>query len=84
MRNTYDLLLRVFIRRQQIHGLHMAKVDVMAEQEDEQQLTHIFLLLIAVERLVAFEFTSNIRQLLVHTLHFRLFAFACAMSNPSE
>lgn len=55
----------------------MAEVDVVAEEEDEQQLANIFLLLIAVECLVAFELTSNIRQLLVHALHFRLFAFAC-------
>lgn len=55
----------------------MAEVNVVAEQEDEQQLTHIFLLLITVERLIAFEFTPNVRQFLVHTLHFRLFTFAC-------
>lgn len=55
----------------------MAEVDVMTQEKNEQQLAHIFLLLIAVERLVAFEFTSNVRQLLVHALYFRLFAFAC-------
>lgn len=57
----------------------MTKVDVMAQQEDEQQLADVFLLLIAVEGLVAFEFTSNVRELLVHALHFRLFALACMM-----
>lgn len=54
----------------------MSKVDVVTQQEDEQQLADIFLLLIAVESLVAFELTSNVRQLLIHTLHLRLFAFA--------
>lgn len=54
----------------------MAEVNVVAKQEDEQQLTHVFLLLITVKCFVAFEFTSNVRQLLVHTFHFRFFAFA--------
>lgn len=56
----------------------MAEVDVVAKEEDEQQLADIFLLLVTIESFIAFEFTSDVRQLLVHALHFRLFAFACS------
>lgn len=55
----------------------MAKVDVVTKEENKQQLTHIFLLLITVEGFVAFKFAPNVRQLLVHSFHFRLFTFAC-------
>jgi hypothetical protein len=59
----------------------VTEVDVVAQQKDEQQLADIFLLLVAVERLVAFELTSNVRELLVHALDFRLFALACIASD---
>lgn len=55
----------------------MAKIDVMPKQKDEQQFAYIFLLLIAVQRFITFEFASNIGQLLVDTLDFSLFTFAC-------
>lgn len=58
----------------------MAKIDVMPKQKDEQQFAYIFLLLIAVQRFVTFEFASDVGQLLVDTLDFSLFAFAyCEM-----
>lgn len=54
----------------------MAKVYVMAEQEDEQQLAHVLLLLVAVQRLVPLEFTADVGQLFVDPLDFRLLALA--------
>ena len=49
---TYDLLLSVLVGGEQVDGLHLAEVDVVAEEEDEEQLAHILLLLVAVQRLV--------------------------------
>jgi len=57
----------------------VAKVDVMAEEKDEQQLANIFLLLIAVEGFVSFEFAPYIGQLLVYAFNLRLFAFTCGL-----
>ena len=54
----------------------MAKVDVMSQQEDEEQLADIFLLLVAIKRLVALELATNVGQLLVDTLDLGLFALA--------
>ena len=45
---THDLFLGVLVRRKQVHGLDVAEVDVVAEQEDEEQLANVLLLLIAV------------------------------------
>ena len=70
------MFLRVFVGGQQIDRLHVAEIDVMAEQKDEQQLAHVLLLLVAVQRFVPFEFAPNVGQLLVDALDFRLFAFA--------
>jgi hypothetical protein len=50
---TYNLLLGVLIRRQQIDRFHVPKINVMTKQEYKQQLANIFLLLIAVQRFVA-------------------------------
>ena len=33
---TYNLLFRVLVGAEQINGLHVAKVDIMAEQKYEQ------------------------------------------------
>ena len=49
---TYDLLLSVLVGGEQVDGLHLAEVDVVAEEEDEEQLAHILLLLVPVQRLV--------------------------------
>lgn len=73
---THNLFLRVFVGGQQIDGLHVAKVNVMSEQEDEQQLAHVLLLLVAIQRFVALEFTANVGQLFVDSLYLRLLAFA--------
>ena len=49
---TYDLFLGVLVGAEQIDGLHVPEVDVVAEQKDEQQLADILLLLVAIQRLV--------------------------------
>ena len=49
------MFLGVLVRRQQVDGLDVAEVDVVAEQEDEEELAHVLLLLVAVQRLVALE-----------------------------
>lgn len=73
---THNLFLRVFVGGEQIDRLHVAKVDVMAEQEDEEQLAHVFLLLVAVQCLVPLELAADVGQLLVDALDFGLFTFA--------
>lgn len=52
--NTHDLLLRVSVGAQQVHGLHVPKVNVMAQQKDEEQLADVFFFTIAIESLVAY------------------------------
>lgn len=54
----------------------MAKVNVMAQQEDEEQLAHILLLLVAIQRLVSLELGADIGKLLVDALNFCLLALA--------
>lgn len=54
----------------------MAKVYVMSEQEDEEQLAHVLLLLVAVQGLVPLEFAADVGQLFVDPLDFRLLALA--------
>ena len=44
--------LGVLVGGEQVDGLHLAEVDVVAEEEDEEQLAHILLLLVPVQRLV--------------------------------
>ena len=56
---THDLFLGVLVRRKQVHGLDVAEVDVVAEQEDEEQLANVLLLLVAVQRLVTLEFAPG-------------------------
>lgn len=54
----------------------MTEVDVMAKQENEKQLAHVLLLLVTVQRFVAFELAPNVGQLLIDALDFGLFTFA--------
>jgi len=49
---TYDLFLGVLVGAEQVDGLHVTKVNVVAEQEYKQQLCDVLLLLIAIQRLV--------------------------------
>lgn len=74
---TYDLFLGVLVGAEQVDGLHVPKVDVMAEEEDEEQLADILLLAVAVQRLVALELGADVGQLLVDALDLRLFALTC-------
>lgn len=50
---AYDLFFGVFIRDEQIDGLFVPEVDVVAEQEYKQQFAYIFLLLIPIQSLIA-------------------------------
>lgn len=50
---THNLLLGVLVRRQQVDRFHVSEVDVMAEQEDEEQLADVLLLLVSVQCLVS-------------------------------
>lgn len=55
----------------------MAKVNVVTEKEDEEQLTDIFFLLVSIQSLVALELGSYIGQFLVDTLYLGFFTFTC-------
>lgn len=54
----------------------MAKVDVVTEKENEQQLANIFLLLVSIQGLVALEFVSDVGEFFVNSLNFGFFALA--------
>ena len=60
-----NLLFRVLVRAQQIHRFNMAKVDVMSEEEDEEQLADVLLLVIPVQCLVALELAADIGQFFI-------------------
>jgi len=49
---TYNLFLGILVGAEKVDGLHVTKVDVMSQQEDEQQFTYVFLLLITIQRLI--------------------------------
>ena len=50
---TYNLFLCVLVRGQEVDCLYLTKVNVVTEEEDEEELAHIFLLLISIECLVS-------------------------------
>ena len=54
----------------------MTEVNVVTQQEDEQQFADILFLLITVQRFVAFEFISNVRQFFIDPFDFGLLTFA--------
>lgn len=62
-----DLFLGVFVRRDEIDGLEVAEVDVVALNVDIEQFAHVFLLLVAVQA-AGLELLSDVGQLLIHTL----------------
>lgn len=72
---TYNLLLCVLVGTEQVDGFHVSKVDVMAKQEDEEQLAYIFLLAVAVQGLVPLELGANVCQLFIDPLDLRFLAF---------
>ena len=74
---AHNLLLRVLVGAEQVDCLHVAEVDVVAQQEDEQQLADILLLAVAVQGLVPFELGADIGQLLINALDLRFFALTC-------
>lgn len=71
---TYNLFLCVFVGTQKVDCLHVTKVDVMAEQEDEEQLAHILLLTVAIQSLVPFKFGANVGQLFIDPFDLGFFA----------
>ena len=52
---TYNLFLCVLVRGQEVDCLYLTKVNVVTEEEDEEELAHIFLLLISIECLVSLQ-----------------------------
>lgn len=62
-----NLLLGVFIRRDQIHGLEVPKVDIPAQDVDVKELADVFLLVVAAE-VAILELLSDVGQLLVDSL----------------
>ena len=73
---TYNLFFRIFVRRQQVDRFHVPEINVMTQQEYEEQFANVFLLLISIEGLIAFELAPNVRQLFVYPLDFGFFALA--------
>ncbi len=55
----------------------MPEINVMAKKKYKQQFTDIFLLLVSIERFVAFEFAPNVGQFFVNTLYLCFLALAC-------
>lgn len=53
-RDTHDLLLRVSVGAEQVHGLHVPKVNVMTQEKDEEQLADVFFFTIAIKSLVTY------------------------------
>lgn len=80
-RQSYDLFLRVFVGAQQVDGLHVSEVDVVAQQEDEEQLADVLLLAVAVQSLVTLELGADVGQLLVDPLDLSLLAFTWCHTN---
>lgn len=46
--STYDLFLGVLVGAEQVDGLHVSKVNIMAQKEDEEQLADILLLTVTI------------------------------------
>ena len=47
---TYNLFLGVLVRGQQVDCLDLSEVNIVAKQEDEQELANIFLLLVTIQK----------------------------------
>ena len=48
LQTAYHLLLAVLERGKEINGLHVAKLDIMAEKKHKYQLADIFFLVVAI------------------------------------
>lgn len=66
-----DLLLGILLRRNQVHGLEVAEVDVPSQDIDIQQLADIFFLVVPAE-VGLLELLPDVGQLLVDSLFFKL------------
>lgn len=66
-----NLLLRVFLCRDQVDGLEMAKINIPAQNVDVEELADVFLLVVATQ-VAILEFLPNIGQFLVDSLLFQL------------
>lgn len=62
-----NLLLRVLVGRDEVHGLEVTKVDVPSQDVDVQEFADIFLLVVAAEAAVL-ELLSDVGKLLVDSL----------------
>ena len=70
------MFLSVLVGCEQVYCFHMTKINIMAQQENEEQLAHIFLLLISIQGLVTFKLPTYICQLFVYSFNLSFFAFA--------
>jgi hypothetical protein len=50
--DTYNMLFCELVGAKEVNCLHVAKVNIIAQQKYEQQFTYIFLLLITIQRFV--------------------------------
>ena len=57
-RGTYNLLLCVLVRGQQVDCLDLPEVDIVTKQEDEQELANIFLLLVTIQCFISLKYNQ--------------------------
>lgn len=50
---TNNLLFGVFVRCEQVNGLHMTEINIMTQQKYEQQFADVLLLLVTIQRFFA-------------------------------
>lgn len=50
---THNLFFCIFVGAEQVDCLHVPKVDVMAQQEDEKQLADILLLAVTIQGFIS-------------------------------
>ena len=60
---TYNLFLGVLVRGQQVDCLDLSEVNIVAKQEDEQELANIFLLLVTIQCFVSLKYSQVSRTL---------------------
>lgn len=48
MMRTYYLLLGVLVGAQEVYGLHVSKINIVAQKKDEEELADILLFTVAV------------------------------------
>lgn len=70
---TYNLLFGVLVGAEQVDCLHVSKVNVVAKQENEQQLADIFLLAVTIQSFVSFELGTNVGKLFINPFNLCFF-----------